>query len=299
MEKYSEKTLNTIISYLPKRIASAFENAVFAHPVEEIRLRCARQPQIVTSCGDMLLECGAFTREEAGELLAKLCRRSVYSREEELKRGFVTIEGGVRVGVCGRPVMEGGSIVRLTDITCFNFRIAREVIGCAESIMPQITEHGKPVSSLIVSPPGGGKTTLLRDMIRCLSSGIGCMPVKVGLADERGELAGVVDGAPSFDTGPRTDVMEFAPKAEAISMFVRSMSPDVIVTDEIGGADDAEAIADAARCGAAVIASAHASSARELNERSGLAEIVSTGVFRRILLLRRTGSMLHICPVKL
>ena len=295
----AESTISSILALLPKRIAEAFESERTEHSVEEIRLRTARKPQIVTSFGDYLLECGAFSKAEAEELLEKLCRHSVYSHEEELRRGFVSLEGGIRVGVCGRPFIESGRIVRLTEVNCFNFRITREAVGCAREIMRYVTERGRPVSSLIISPPGGGKTTLLRDITRCFSYGESVPPVKVGLADERGELAGCVCGTPTFDIGPRTDVMELAPKAEAVKTFVRTMSPDLIVTDEIGDGDDASALAEAARCGVAVIASAHAGSTAEIAGRRETAEAVSSGVFRRILLLRRSGNTLHISPVKL
>lgn len=280
-------------------MAGAIERACEGASAEEIRLRTARPPQIVTPGGDQLLEPHVFTQEDADELLERICRRSVYSKTEELKNGFVTLDGGARVGVCGRPVTENGRIVRMTDVSCFNFRITREVIGCAENVLGFVSEHGRPVSTLIAAPPGGGKTTLLRDIARCFSSGAGVAPCKVAVADERGELAGCVAGIPSFFLGPRTDIMELAPKAEIIGMLIRTMSPDLIVTDEIGGEEDAAALAEAARCGTAVIASAHASSAAELSSRNALKGILGSGVFGRVLLIKRNGSLLHISPIKL
>lgn len=299
METHTEKALTAVLQLLPQRIAGAVERACDGAAAEEIRLRVALPPHIVAPGGDRLLEPLVFTREDASELLERICRRSVYSKAEELKNGFVTLDGGARVGVCGRPVTENGRIVRLTDVSCFNFRITREVIGCAENIMGFVSEHGRPVSTLIAAPPGGGKTTLLRDIARCFSVGAGVAPCKVAVADERGELAGCVGGAPSFYLGPRTDVMELAPKAQSIGMLIRTMSPELIVTDEIGGEEDAAALAEAVRCGAAVIASAHASSAAELFGRRALAGVLDSGVFGRALLLRRNGSLLHISPLKL
>ena len=299
MTERQNDRLDAVFSLLPDRIAVAFYRVQPCDTVEEIRLRTAKQPQIVTSKGEFLLECGAFTRREAEELLTRICRHSVYSHEEELRRGFVALDGGVRVGVCGRPVVSGGRIERMTDITCFNFRITREAVGCAENVIRYVSDRGRPVSSLIVSPPGGGKTTLLRDIARCFSCGIGVPPVKVCLADERGELAGCAGGEPSFDVGPRTDVMELAPKSEAIRIFVRTMSPELIITDEIGDPCDAAALSEATRCGVAVIASAHAGSAEELSKRAELKEAAGSGAFRRILMLRRSGSLLHICPIEL
>lgn len=290
----------SVLSVLPKRTASAVERLIMSgSQVEEIRLRTGRPAQLIASSGEFMQDAPVFTREEAAELLDKLCRHSVYAREDELKMGFITLDGGARVGVCGRPVVENGRIKRMTDITSFNFRLTREAVGCAESVMDYLLENGRPVSALIAAPPAGGKTTLLRDIARCLSNGVCSAPFKVALLDERGELAGLIDGAPSFDVGLRTDVMEFAPKAEAMSIFIRTMNPDVILTDEIGGAGDAEALEEAARCGAAVIASAHASGCDELKKRPALQKAMASGVFKRVLLLRRNGSVLHISPVRL
>ena len=295
-----DTALKTVISVLPKRAASAVERLIASGAVpEEIRLRTGRPMQIVTSADEYIPETPPFTREEAAELLERMCRHSVYSREDELRMGFVTLDGGARVGVCGRPVVENGRIKRMTEITSFNFRLTREALGCAEGVMEYILENGRPVSTLIAAPPAGGKTTLLRDIARCLSNGVRSRPFKVALHDERGELAGMVEGTPSFDVGLRTDVLEYASKAEAMEIFVRTMDPDVIITDEIGGPGDAEALAEAARCGAAVIASVHASGCDELKKRPSIEKTLASGVFKRVLLLRRSGSMLRISPVRL
>lgn len=295
-----DTSTRSVLSVLPKRTSAAVERLLMSgSQVEEVRLRTGRPAQVISSSGEYIEEAPPFTREDASDLLERLCRHSVYAREDELRLGFITLDGGARVGVCGRPVVENGRIRRMTDVTSFNFRLTREAVGCAESVMDFVLENGRPVSTLIAAPPAGGKTTLLRDMARCLSNGICSKPFNVALLDERGELAGQIDGVPSFDVGLRTDVMEFAPKAEAIGIIVRTMNPDVILTDEIGGYGDAEALEEAARCGAAVIASAHASGCDELKRRPALQKTISSGVFKRILLLRRNGSVLHISPVRL
>ncbi len=299
MENSFSPLIRPIIAMLPERIASAVCRADTGAPVEELRLRIAQPPQMVFSSGEMLLEGVVFTRENAAELLEKLCRHSIYSHSEELKRGFLAFDGGIRIGVCGRPVSENGSIVKLTEVSSFNIRFAREALGCAEGSMRLVSEAGRPVSSLIIAAPSGGKTTLLRDIARCFSEGIGVDPVKTAIADERGELAGCSGGAPTFNVGRRTDVMEFVSKAEAVSLLVRSMSPEVIITDEIGDRADADSLTEAVRCGVAVIASAHASSAEELMQREVLSGLIKSGAFRRVLLLKRRGSVLRISPLKL
>lgn len=298
MEQGIRSHIDSVISVLPSRLSDEIREACAFRSVEELRLRIGRPPQIVYSNGESVLNSSVLTKNEMNETLERLCGHSVYSFEDELKQGYVTFNEGIRVGVCGRVRIDNGRIIGITDIHGFNIRVAYEALGCAEGIMSFVTEHGLPVSSLIVSPPGGGKTTLLRDIARCLSDGIGCAPVKVCLADERGELSGCAGGIPAYDVGKRTDIMEFAPKSEAMAMLVRTMNPDVIITDEIGSEGDAHAVSEAARCGVSVIASAHASSADELRMRRGIREILDSNVFRRILLLKRNGSKLHIYPVK-
>lgn len=299
MENPKRASLYALLGLIPQRIARAIEAQTGLEEAEEIRLRVGRPPQVVFSEGDMLIDTGPLSAQEAKELTEKLCRHSVYAHEEELIRGFISFPGGVRIGAVGRPVVSEGKIVRMTEPSCFNIRISREAVGCAEELMRYLTENGRPVSSLIAAPPGGGKTTLLRDVARCFSSGLGALPVKVAIADERGELAGLSDGAPSFSLGPRTDVLDHAPKAESVRIFVRTMSPQLIITDEIGDPADAEALAEAARCGVAVIASAHASSADELLSRSSLKEALTGGVFKRVLMLSRRGNTLRINPIRL
>ena len=162
----------------------------------------------------------------------------------------------------------------------FCFRIPREVRGCAAGILPYLVEGERVLSALILSPPGGGKTTLLREIARCLGE-----EREVGLADERSELAACREGKPTLDVGEGTDVMDGLPKAEAIERMVRAMSPEVLVTDEIGAQEDCAALWNAARCGVALIASAHAGSVREAREKVGLGDLIRKGAFLRLAVL--------------
>ncbi len=280
---------------IPKRFANAIGEAVASCGcAEELRFRVGRPVQIVTSRGEILLRSCVFSREEAQKLLEAVCAHSVYAKERELIRGFVSLPGGVRVGVAGEPLFENGRLARLTTVSCFNIRLPREVKGCAEPLMPLLTEDlgfGRlPVTSIIAAPPGAGKTTFLRDCARCFSNGIGtARPLRVAIADERNELAGSVSGIPTLDVGERTDIMAGAPKTVSMPMLLRSMSPEVIVTDEIGGEEDMLAVAEAAKYGAAVFASIHAASSAELQSKRWLAEPIENGLKVRILLLRRIG----------
>lgn len=220
------------------------------------------------------------------KLLSELCGHSLYAAEQELKNGYFTLSGGYRAGFCGRAVVADGRLLRIAEPTFFCLRIPREVKGAAKAILPLV--YGK--STLLISPPGCGKTTMLRDLARCMSSGEGVEPVNVCIADERSELAGCAMGVPSLDVGERTDVIDGCPKAEAMMLLLRAMSPGAVFTDEIGRHEDAEAILDCAKAGVAVYASAHGDSPLSVKRRPVLKRLYEEGAFQRyVLLSRRNG----------
>lgn len=299
MEAFLSARLKKVISLLPKKITDAVLNACSGRSVEEIRLRTGRPPQIVFSDSEIVLTELLFTKRDSDELLDKICFHSVYAHEDELRQGFIAYDGGFRIGVCGRAFSDNGRLLRITDVSSFNIRAANEVIGCSREAVRFILDNGSPVSTLIVSGPGGGKTTVLRDLARSLSDGEEAAPRKVCIADERGEIAGCVGGVPTYDVGMRTDVFELAPKADSITMFIRSMSPEVIITDEIGSPEDAESIKEASGCGVCVIASCHARNRDDLILRKPIHDLITSGIFKRILLLKRNGSSLKIIPLKI
>ncbi len=252
----------------------------------EVRLRAGRPVQMVWIGGEAL--CGApLDPEQLHAIVTALMDYSYYARESELSQGFFTLNDGSRVGVCGR-IARNGADCRMTEISSICLRIARSVPGCADGIMPAVDGKRGLKSTLILSRPGLGKTTLLRDIARQLSEA----GRRVSLADERHELAACRMGMPTLDVGPRTDVLDGCPRPLAIATLIRSMGPDVIVTDEIGGEGDAKALADAARCGVAVAASAHADSVEAALARSMLRAAIREGAFHNIVLLgRRPGEI--------
>lgn len=248
----------------------------------EMRVRAGRAVQLIGLSGETCRD-RPVGAEQVERLCAALAGHSLYAREEELREGYFTMEGGCRVGVCGQMTVRDGSVEGIARIGSVCVRVAREVRGAADGVMDALYEAGRPVSALVISPPGLGKTTLLRDIGRQLSDGTGGRQgVKVGMADERGELAGMVMGRPSLDVGMRTDVTDGCPKRAAMPMLIRAMSPEVIVTDELGHPGDAEAVADAVRTGVRVIASVHARDEEEAVRRLRGTDV---SVFERMIVL--------------
>ncbi|WP_123040918.1 stage III sporulation protein AA [Cohnella candidum] len=237
-------------------------------------------------------------REECRALLERITHHSLYAVEEELRRGYITVDGGHRIGLAGRAVLDRGNVAHLKDISGFNVRIARSRAGCAAGVLPGILDlRGRTIKhTLVVSPPQQGKTTLLRDLVRCISAGEWHHAAaaewggrKVGVVDERSEIAACQAGVPTFDLGPRCDVLDACPKAEGIMMMVRSMSPEVVAVDEIGRPEDAAALKEALHAGVRVLATAHASGLDDVFSRPVLSALAEEGVFGTFVLLSRSG----------
>lgn len=226
------------------------------------------------------------SRELLEETLSCITGYSLYAFDEELRQGFLTVPGGHRVGVAGRTVAEGGRIQCIRNISFLNIRLAHQKPGCADAVLPYLVEDGRLCNTLIVSPPGCGKTTLLRDLIRQISDGSGSLEGRtVGVVDERSELAGSYLGVPQNDIGMRTDVLDCCPRAEGIMLLLRSMTPQVIAVDELGGSSDAEAVVRAFYCGCRLIATMHGSSYGDVCGQPLLRPLAEAGVFERYLVL--------------
>lgn len=215
---------------------------------------------------------------------------SLYAMEEDIKRGFLTLPGGHRLGIAGRAVLsETGSLRSIRNITSLALRIAKSHIGASRLLAPyiSISKHRVP-SLLLISPPQCGKTTLLRDLARACSQGEYQLPAqKVVVVDERSELAGIVEGMRTFDLGPRTDVLDGCPKAEGMMLAIRSLSPQVLVTDEIGRMEDGQAILEAAYAGVTVFATAHAASLEEWRMRPSMRPLFEQQAFSRYAVISR------------
>ena len=260
--------------------------------VEELRLRAGRPPTAVLPEGEICLPGWAdqnVTGEDLQLVLEVATQASAHAVLDRVREGFVTVRGGHRVGLCGSAVCENGAIRTLGSLSSLSIRVAREIPEAAAGVRPRLRDDGGTGGTVILSPPGGGKTTLLRDLIRRLSDGIEGPPLRVGVADERGELAAMYDGLPMNDLGARTDVLDGCPKAAALKLLLRAMNPQVLAVDEVAGPEDAAALEEAAGCGVALLCSAHAAGPEELLRRPVFRRLVRRGVLSQAVVLTGRG----------
>ncbi len=229
---------------------------------------------------------------ELEELLKHLCRYSVYAFADEIRQGFLTVQGGHRVGLAGQVILDGeGRIKNMKYIRYLNIRIAHQIRGAADPVIPFIYEDGHVTNTLLISPPGGGKTTMLRDIIRQVSEGTAYGEgVNVSVVDERSEIAGSYLGVSQNDVGIRTDVLDGCPKVEGMMLLIRSMSPRVLAVDELGSIDDVQALLLASGCGCRLLATVHGGSLEEVRHKNYMRYVMEEGLFERYVMLdRKTG----------
>ena len=220
------------------------------------------------------------------ETVERISQYSFYAFESELSMGYITLPGGHRVGVSGQVVLENGAVRGWRHISGLNIRVAHSVLGCADGILPHIFGEDGIKHTMVISPPGFGKTTLLRDIVRQISDYAG---LTVGLADERSEVAGCFQGVAQNDVGIRTDVLDGCPKALAMVMLLRSMSPDVIAVDELGGEQDARAVDAVLNAGVKLLCTAHGNNFEDAMANPALSPVLRRGIFERFIVLDAPG----------
>lgn len=294
-----------IINYFPKKIIDLLNNLSKDSwdKIVEIRLRVNQPVQILTEDGEMVLNkvkekednTIIIKNEDIKEAFRIITANSVYALERQLAEGFITIPGGHRVGFAGQIVMKNGIIKTIKNISSINYRLTHEKIGVAASLLPLLCDKINDLiyNTLIISPPLCGKTTFLRDLVRLISQGQSRLKIsgkKVGLVDERSEIAGAYNGIPQNRIGSRTDLLDNCPKSAGIILLIRSMSPEVLAVDEIGTEEDVKAVMDAANSGVSIITTIHGTDFSSVKNKPGIANLIERNIFQRyVIMSKRKG----------
>lgn len=255
--------------------------------LEELRLRRGFPMTTLLPEGEVETDSPPVEEDDLRQVVENATQASAHTALDQVRQGFVTLPGGHRMGLCGCVVKKDGQIITLRDISSLSIRVARPVMGQAGALLPRLTEGGAFLSTLILAPPGAGKTTLLRELARGLSDGDTGPPLRVGVADERGEIAALWQGEPQLYVGRHTDVIGGCGKGEGLSILIRGMNPQVVAVDEITDPGDVRAVVEASGCGVALIATAHGTDIEDLNRRPAYCALLKSRVFRRLVVLER------------
>lgn len=295
-----------ILPMLSKRVAEVIERAGLSslEPLEEVRLRADKPLVLQNYYREWFISIdGTLSAKPSGSFIVKqedirtslelMSENSIYAYQNEINNGYITIKGGHRVGLSGKVIADGCTVKNIKDISGLNIRLSNEILGCSKKVMSYIIKSKKDIyNTLIISPPQCGKTTILRDIARVLSDGLPefCFEgVKVGIVDERSELAACLRGIPQNNVGIRTDVLDSCPKSIGMPMLIRSMSPKVIITDEIGNDGDREAVHGVLNAGVRIVTSAHGYNVSELKSRREILKLIEDKVFERYVVLGNTN----------
>lgn len=280
---------NEILQNFPERIYKILEKEIENQEIEEIRIRVGK-PIILRKANSEINTKYNITIIDIQEIMQKICDNSIYAYQREICNGFITIKGGHRIGITGSAVIEKGKIININYISSLNFRIARQKIDCSNCLLRYIIdiENDNIYNTLIISPPGCGKTTMLRDIIRKLSNGIeeiNFTGKNIGVVDERGEIAAMYKGIPQNDIGIRTDVIDNVTKSQGMKMLIRSMAPNIISCDEIGSYEDIDAINYAICSGIKGIFTIHGKDIDEIMLNKTISDLIKSNIVERLIFL--------------
>lgn len=271
--------IEDVTKILPLNFSRVIVNLENMENITEIRLRVGKLLKIYFGKLEKEYDI-SVTKQDLLKILNNISLNSIYSVQNNINKGFVTIEGGNRIGIAGEVVVVDEKIKNIKDISSMNIRVAKEYIGVSDKLMDKIVDSSGIKNTVIISPPGLGKTTLLRDIIRNLSD----LGYNISVIDERGEIAAMYQGIPSLNVGERTDVISFVDKSIGMQMAVRSLSPNVVCTDEIGNVQDVEAIKYLCKCGVSYITTMHGKSIKDI--KSGrMREIIQEGYLDTVIVL--------------
>lgn len=272
-----DAALAQAVECLPPVLAARIRQSKQAWGAEEVRLRAGAAPSVKREGRETPLDCAAVTAGELRDTLSRAARYSVHSYSESLRNGYITIAGGHRLGICGSAALEDGRLTSIRVLSSLCLRVARQFDGLGADL--PLERQGQLQSTLLLSPPGYGKTTLLRELVRRVSD----QGFTVGVADERSELAALRDGLPQFAIGRYTDVMDGCPKQQAVLLLLKTLSPSLLALDEVTSPDDLEAVKQCAHCGVAVLASAHARDAADLRLRPLYRPLLELQIFQQAI----------------